>query len=125
MKFEIEEWRSQVERTAAADWKEAIYFFLRPLLNLQYRRHLSPETLQKYRPNLVLGERGMPLIARRKRALRGASLQGKTVIVQGTGNGADLYHWAKFKPQKIIGLDLFEFDSWAISQKNGGTGLWL
>ena len=64
-------------------------------------------------PNLVLGERGFPLIARRRWAIGSTDLKNKTVLVQGTGNGWDLFSWASFGPKKLIGIDLFDFESWS------------
>jgi ubiquinone/menaquinone biosynthesis C-methylase UbiE len=115
--FEVTDWKEQFHKSSASDWKEIFYFFLRPLFHWQHKKLLLPKTLQSIAPNLVLGERGFPLKTRKKWAVQGNSLEGKTILVQGTGTGWDLYSWALFKPKKIIGVDLFEFDCWPEIQK--------
>lgn len=110
--YQVPEWKAQLEHCTASNWKEPLYRILRPGLNLLARRHLQPETLRQFRPDMVLGTRGMPLVARRRWAAEGKSLAGKTVLIQGTGTGWDLFSWAEFGPAKLIGSDLFQFDAW-------------
>lgn len=108
----VQNWRAQLQRAESADRKEWIYRLARPVLNAVMRRHLHPETLNMFRPDLVLPEFGFPLIARRKWASCFDSLHGKTLLIQGTGNGWDVASWAKLKPHRIIAVDLFAFKNW-------------
>ena len=112
VEFAVNDWREQYKLASRSDWKAPIYFFLRPLLHLQHRRLLAPATLERIKPEMVIGERGLPNISRQKWITQGKSLKNKTVLMQGTGNGWDAYSWAKHGPRKIIGVDLFEFESW-------------
>lgn len=111
-KFYTQDWKTQLSKAESSDWKEVLYRFLRPLLNALARRHLKKTSITQLKPDLVLGEKGFPLIARRRWGIGGKSLNGKTVLINGTGNGWDLANWSKFRPEKIIGVDLFEFESW-------------
>ncbi|MEK7476870.1 MAG: methyltransferase domain-containing protein [Candidatus Coatesbacteria bacterium] len=86
---------------------------LRPWIDRWERRRLAPETLARLGPDLVLGERGFPQVARRRWACGGRSLRDATVLVQGTGNGWDVAGWAGLRPRRIVGVDLFDFGaSW-------------
>lgn len=108
----IQNWRAQLRRAESADSKEWIYKLARPVLNAMMRRQLHRETLAVFRPDWVLPEFGFPLIARRKWASCFGSLHGKTLLIQGTGNGWDVASWAKLKPHRIIAVDLFAFNNW-------------
>lgn len=108
----VQNWRAQLQRAESADRKESIYRLARPVLNAVMRRQLHPETLAMFRPDWVLPEFGFPLIARRKWASCFDSLHGKTLLIQGTGNGWDVASWAKLKPHRIIAVDLFAFKNW-------------
>jgi SAM-dependent methyltransferase len=56
----------------------------------------------------------MPLETRRRWATGNVSINGKTVLVQGTGTGWDVVTWAALQPKKIIATDLFPFpESWS------------
>jgi SAM-dependent methyltransferase len=82
-------------------------------MNFVERRHISARAIQELRPTLVLGPRGFPLNDRRQWGIGDmGTLRDKVVLVQGTGNGWDLADWAKYQPKRLIGVDLFEFDSW-------------
>lgn len=110
--FVVSDWKTQLKQAETSDWKEPFYLLARPLLNLFARRHLQKETIEKFRPDLVLPGRGFPLRTRRRWSNAYKPLTGKTILVQGTGNGWDAVSWAKHKPKKIIAVDLFAFDSW-------------
>jgi ubiquinone/menaquinone biosynthesis C-methylase UbiE len=111
-KFFVQDWEKQLECARSGDNKEFIYKHLRPIFSYILRRHLSSEYLIKTSPILVLPEKGFPLVARRKWGVGKDSLLGKTILVQGTGNGWDVASWAKYRPAKIIGVDLFGFNCW-------------
>jgi ubiquinone/menaquinone biosynthesis C-methylase UbiE len=110
--FKVVRWQDQLKKSEAGDSKEFIYRFLRPAINLLTRKHLSKKTLDQFSPELVIREFGMPLTARKNWGSATLSLKGKTVLVQGTGNGWDVANWLKYKPKRIIGVDLYKFSSW-------------
>ena len=110
--YQAQEWRSQLADVERADWKESIYRAARPILDKFARRHLQGALIRKFSPAMVLGERGFPLVARHRWATDGADLRGKSILVIGTGTGWDVASWAKFLPSRIIGVDLYEFNSW-------------
>src|SRR5262249_23128415 len=112
VKYHVMDWRTQLAKAKSSDWKEVIYKFARPILDILTRKSLSDNTLVELKPSLVLPERGFPLVARRKWALGKRDIHDKTLLVEGTGNGWDLASWAEFRPQKIIGVDLYPFESW-------------
>ena len=111
-RFEVSDWRGQLDRAHASDRKEPIYRALRPVLDLAARRHLDPATLARLRPDRVIAGRGMPRIARQRLGAGGRSLAGRTLLIQGTGNGWDVASWARLSPSRIVGVDLYPFDSW-------------
>lgn len=110
--FQVQEWRTQLADAEHADWKERIYCIARPILGKISRRHLEGTLVRKFSPAMVLGERGFPLVARRRWATDGKDLRGKSILVMGTGTGWDVASWAKFLPSRIVGVDLYEFNSW-------------
>lgn len=118
-KYQVSDWTVQLAESNKSNWKEFIYCFMRPVFDKIFRKYLSRKALSIYKPELVLGTRGFPLGRRRKWGIgKNNSLAGKTVLVQGTGNGWDLADWAKYGPRKLIGVDLFEFESWSEIKKN-------
>jgi SAM-dependent methyltransferase len=112
-RYAVQDWRAQLRLLSRSDWKEPLFARLRPWIDRWERRRLAPETLARLRPDLVLGERGFPQVARRRWACGGRSLRDATVLVQGTGNGWDVAGWAGLRPRRIVGVDLFDFGaSW-------------
>lgn len=111
-KFFVHDWRVQLRNAEASNRREWIYKFARPWIDRFARPHLSPETLQRYRPLWVLPERGFPIIARRQWANAYRPLAGTSLLIQGTGNGWDVVSWAKHHPRIIHAVDLFAFESW-------------
>jgi SAM-dependent methyltransferase len=110
--FVLNDWSRQLKGAEAANWKEPIYRLLRPALNLYGRSKLQQSTLARFRPNLVLPGRGMPLCARQRWGYAYGQLRDKIILVQGTGNGWDAASWAQYRPRKIVAVDLFDFPSW-------------
>ncbi|MGA2160103.1 MAG: class I SAM-dependent methyltransferase [Dehalococcoidia bacterium] len=109
----LKRWHDQVGSAETVIYKRIIYFLLRPLLSMYYRRYLSENTLRKYKPYLVLCKRGFPLEARRRWGSQHCNIREATILVQGTGTGWDVVSWAKLRPKKIIATDLFDFsESW-------------
>jgi len=101
-----------VQRKSAA--KRLAYLLLRPLLDLNARRHLSRAFHDEIGPAQVFFTRGTPLEWRRRWGAHRVSLRGATVLIQGTGSGWDTISWAELRPDRIIATDLYAFeDSWA------------
>ena len=111
-KFAVERWRDAVEAKRTPIWKRSLYAGLRPVLSLRASRDLTPACLSRFKPDGLSPERGYPMETRRRHALPGRSLAGRTVLVQGTGSGADAVGWAALRPARIIATDLFEFPEW-------------
>lgn len=112
--FLITNWRHQERISNSSYWKVLLYDLIRPLISVYARRNLSRETKNLYKPDFVIFERGFPLQSRRKWAINGRDLSDKSVLVQGTGTGWDIISWAKLKPRRIIGVDLYQFkNSWS------------
>ncbi len=112
VKYHVINWRTQLAEAKSSDWKEVIYKLMRPILDILTRKSLNDNTLAELRPSMVLPEKGFPLVARRRWALGQRDIHDKTLLVQGPGNGWDLVTWAEFRPGKIIGVDLYPFESW-------------
>ncbi|MCC6976203.1 MAG: class I SAM-dependent methyltransferase [Anaerolineae bacterium] len=111
--YVVESWRAQLQRISRGDWKAPLMALARPLLHLNARRHLPPEARRRLHPDLILLERGMPMIARRRWADRARRVRDSHLLIQGTGNGWDAAHWAQLLPAQISAVDLFPFESWA------------
>jgi SAM-dependent methyltransferase len=114
VEYRTKEWLSHHERASSDLFRRTLYVFLRPLLSFKYSRYLSRETLAKYRPNLCLGSRGLPLESRRTWGSKYLpKVREAVMLVQGTGTGWDVVGWAGLRPRKIIATDMFPFgDSW-------------
>jgi len=106
----VDDWRVSVRETPL--WKRAFYAGVRPLLSISARRTFTSQFLGSIRPDAICPERGYPLEFRRRQARPGRSLNGLTVLVQGTGTGWDVVSWAALRPERIVATDLFSFDSW-------------
>ena len=104
-----DDWVEKDKSTRMDLFKEIIYFILRPFLSANSRRHLKEETLNKFKPILVLPERGIPYRTRRLWALRLSAAKEATILLQGVGTGWEILSWARMRPKKIIGVDLFSF----------------
>jgi SAM-dependent methyltransferase len=104
------DWAEQDAAARTPPWKRSLYRLLRPVLDLEGRRHLSQASLDRWRPDFVFTRRGLPLEARRDLASR--RLEGLTILVQGTGSGWDVISWAERRPRAILATDAFPFDSW-------------
>jgi len=110
--YTVQDWQRQLQAAQSADCKEPVYRWIRPWLDVWARRQLQSETLKKYTPQWVLPEMGFPLVTRRRWGSGYKRLEGKTILIQGTGNGCDVVSWAMLKPARIIAVDLFPFESW-------------
>lgn len=113
MGYKIENWRHSISRTKTSKWKQFFYHFYRPLNSFRLRPILSDTFLNVYKPEIIFCKRGFPLERRRAWATNFKKIEGKVIVVQGTGTGWDVISWAKLLPKKIYAVDLFSFEqSW-------------
>jgi SAM-dependent methyltransferase len=111
-RYEVTDWVRQDAAARTPAWKRHLYRVLRPALDLEGRRHLSPAALARWRPDFVFTRRGLPLEARRALAVERLDLARTTLLVQGTGSGWDLLSWAELRPARILATDAYAFASW-------------
>lgn len=78
----------------------------RPLYKQLYRQKFSH---LPYPIDLVLPEKGMSTLARREWVDRYIPLQNSRILVIGCGSAWDLGSYLRFKPQEIVGVDLYSF----------------
>jgi SAM-dependent methyltransferase len=105
------------QRARSPIYKRIAYVFLRPLLSWKTRKVLGPEYLTI--PNLtgLLTERGYGVETRRAWVTKRVSVKGCRMLIQGAGTGWDTLSWARLRPDKITGVDLFSFErDWKIIQ---------
>jgi len=114
VEFKTKEWLGHHVGAKSGLLKRFIYVLYRPLASWRYSRCLSPETLQRCKPRLVLGPRGLPLESRRRWGGKYVRhIRDSRLLVQGTGTGWDVVSWARLRPRQIIATDMFPFeDSW-------------
>ncbi|MFZ5806617.1 MAG: class I SAM-dependent methyltransferase [Verrucomicrobiota bacterium] len=106
-------WMENDRRMRTPFWKRAIYSLCRPFLSLRAKSYLNKKTIQRWHPECVLISRGMPLETKKRWATKSFDLSQSVILIQGTGTGWDALAWARLKPRKIIGVDLFSFEnSW-------------
>lgn len=107
------DWLQKAEETASPLWKEAIYALIDPPTRWLARSRVSGGFAGSMPPgSRFRTERGLSLQARRRHALAGLDVSHATILVQGTGTGWDILSWARLRPKKVIGVDLFGFESW-------------
>lgn len=58
---------------------------------------------------VFLGQRGNDYDSHRLRVNQFRQIRGSTILIIGCGAGRDLESWALFRPQKIIGIDYFNY----------------
>jgi ubiquinone/menaquinone biosynthesis C-methylase UbiE len=104
-----QDWLGQDKSSRIDLLKEMVYFFTRPLLSAYAGRQLHHATLKRFRPTYVLPERGLPYRTRRLWALRLCQARDATILLQGVGTGGEVPSWARWRPQKIMGVDLSIF----------------
>jgi SAM-dependent methyltransferase len=110
--YQVTDWLEQFEGSRTGLLKQLGYSALWPLFEIEARRWLRDTTLPPQTSLTVLRERGFPVEARRRWALRRLNVKDTVLLVQGTGSGWDVLTWARYRPKRIIATDLFAFDSW-------------
>ena len=96
-------------------FKKIIRIALYPLLNWITTIWLSKKfSTTKFRPNFWLwGQRGNDYPRLRTRVNHYKKISNASIFVAGCGSGKDLPSWLKYKPKKIVGVDLYNYSkSW-------------
>ncbi len=82
----------------------------RPFYSLIYKNFFK---YQKYQINLTLPSKGFSTLARRKKLNNIKKIQNMSILNIGCGNAFDYHMWFKFKPKKIVGIDVLNYNnSW-------------
>ena len=85
-------------------------FLRRPFYFLKYKNFFK---YQNYNINLVLPAKGFSTLSRRKKLNSMKKIEGKKILNIGCGNAYDYHLWFKFKPKKIVGIDVMNYKkSW-------------
>ena len=95
--------------------KKSIRMTLYPILNWITTIWLSKKfSTSKFRPNFWLwGQRGNDYPRLRARVNHYKKISNASIFIAGCGSGKDLPSWLKYKPKKIVGVDLFNYSkSW-------------
>jgi SAM-dependent methyltransferase len=98
-----ESWRDRLRDVADAIVRRPIY----KALHGKKFAHLSHPI------DLVLPEKGMSILARRRWLNRYLPLKNSRILVMGCGSASDFGSYLHFKPKEIVGVDLYNFsNSW-------------
>lgn len=85
-------------------------FLRRPFYFFRYKNFFAH---QNYNINLVLPSKGFSNFARRQKLNELKNITGKKILNIGCGNAFDYHLWFKFKPKKIVGIDILNYTkSW-------------
>jgi ubiquinone/menaquinone biosynthesis C-methylase UbiE len=67
---------------------------------------------------LYLGQRGNDYSAHRRKVNNYLNIRDKNLLIVGCGTGSDLDSWLKYKPKKVIAIDLFNYSkAWEIQSQ--------
>lgn len=85
-------------------------FLRRPFYFFKYKNFFK---YQKYRIDLTLPSKGFSQKSRRDRLNQMKKIAGKKILNIGCGNAFDYHLWFKYKPKKIVGIDVLNYkNSW-------------
>ena len=85
-------------------------FLRRPFYFFKYKNFFK---YQKYRIDLTLPSKGFSQKSRRDRLNQMKKITGKKILNIGCGNAFDYHLWFKYKPKKIVGIDVLNYqNSW-------------
>ncbi|HYF97563.1 MAG TPA: class I SAM-dependent methyltransferase [Coxiellaceae bacterium] len=108
---------------AVVDWRESVKRPLRrwlyPILNQLLNLFLAKKyATAEFKPDLWLwGQRGNDYERQRRRVNSFLNLNNKTILIAGCGTGRDIESWLPFAPQKIVGVDWFNYErAWQLWQ---------
>ena len=93
-------------------YKKILNPFFRPFWNLKSKFSIKEHLKDFPKYSKIISEKGYPIEFRRSWATRDIEIKNSNIMVQGTGNGWDVFTWAKMKPKSIVAVDLFEFNEW-------------
>ena len=78
----------------------------RPFFSLVYNNFFKN---QNYDIDLVLPAKGFSALARRKKLNNIKKIKNTNILNIGCGNAFDYHLWFKFKPNKIVGVDILNY----------------
>jgi len=85
-------------------------FFRRPVYFFIYKNFFKH---QNYKIDLTLPAKGFSTLERRKELNKISKIENKIMLNIGCGNAYDYHLWFKFKPKKIVGVDILNYkNSW-------------
>ena len=87
----------------------------RPLYTKFYKNFFKN---QNYKIDLVLPAKGFSTLARREMLNNFSKIKNKTILNIGCGNAFDYHLWFKFKPKKIVGVDVLNYKNAWLQVKN-------
>ena len=93
-------------------YKKILNPLLRPYWNLKSKFSVKEHIKDFPKEFKIIAEKGYPIEFRRYWATKESEIKNSNIMVHGTGNGWDVFTWAKMKPKSIVAVDLFEFDEW-------------
>lgn len=73
---------------------------------------------QNYKIDLVLPSKGFSTFSRREMLNHYSKIKNKTILNIGCGNAFDYHLWFKFKPKKIVGVDVLNYKNAWLQVKN-------
>lgn len=89
--------------------RKFIYPLYNKLVDIVVREFLP---CGKYNPKLWLwGQRGNDYERHRSRLNQYKPIGDCVVLVAGCGSGRDMHSWLKYRPKKLIGIDLFDYQA--------------
>ncbi len=80
----------------------------RPFFTIKYNNLFKN---QNYDIDVVLPAKGFSTLARRKKIDNLKKIKNKCILNIGCGNAFDYHLWFKFKPKKIVGVDVLNYNS--------------
>jgi|TARA_B110000003_G_scaffold275671_1_gene318990 2-polyprenyl-3-methyl-5-hydroxy-6-metoxy-1,4-benzoquinol methylase len=82
----------------------------RPIYDIVYKNFFK---FQDYQINHVLPAKGFSTLERRNKLNKIKKIKNKNILNIGCGNAFDYHMWFKFKPNKIVGIDVLNYKtSW-------------
>ena len=93
-------------------YKKILNPIFRPFWNFKSKFSVKEYLKDFPKESKIIAEKGYPIEFRRYWATKELEIKNSTVMVHGTGNGWDVFTWAKMRPKSIIAIDLFEFNEW-------------
>lgn len=105
------------------DWEvlktSSVEYLKRPIRKVAYRPYLrliNPFLQRRFDPSGTLGVdqwywgyRGIDQFSMRADLNRHFSIQGKAVLLAGSGSGRGVDSWMKYQPSRLLGVDLFDY----------------